>query len=130
MRTLLWTLVALLALVWTGGAWLGAQVLDWAGTWLAAGAPPGAADVIVQWRIPTWLVAWMDLAWLAAAHAALVAALDTLQGGWPGLAGALGWLLATWWVLWALGLAALLALAALLHRLLAPAQPAPAPGAA
>ena len=64
MKTLIWSLFALIALLWTGLAVLSVQLAEWALAAMAQGT--------AQWNpadLPAWLSIWLDPAWLQALQA-------------------------------------------------------------
>ena len=122
MKTLIWIIFALLASFWTGGAWLVVALTQWAAQLLSSGAAVDMAEAAARWSIPAWLGLWVDVSWIAAAHAALVSLLESARGGWPqlaGVAGASDWLVGGVWLVWGLGLLVMLLLAGGLHVLIA-----------
>jgi hypothetical protein len=116
LKVLLWTVTAALALLWSLGLWLAVQLMDvLMGLWPAAGLPavlPGQ----VNW--PAWLALWWPkeeldallsfLQWLASLLAHVVPSAATLHS----LVGMGVWLV------WGLGMSALLVVAVGLHVLL------------
>ncbi len=81
----------------------------------------GSADwvkQIAQWPMPAWLSPWFDAAALESIRAAMTAALEAFATGLPWLAPMLGWLVPLMWVLWALVVVCLLAVALGLSYLL------------
>lgn len=117
MKTIIWIVFALLAALWTGGAWLVAGLTQWAAQLLSSGGAVDVAEAAASWSIPAWLGLWVDMSWIAAAHTALVSLLESARGGWPMLADVSGWLVAGVWVVWGLGVGLLLLLAGGLHLL-------------
>ena len=129
MKMLVWVLFAVIAAVWTGGAWLTASALQWAAQALAGGQAVDWAAAMGSWSLPTWLVVGLDLGWLQSVQVFVVELIEGLHGAWPAFGQAVGWLVPVVWVVWALGLAMLLLLAGLGHWLAArsgrPAAPLP-----
>lgn len=128
MKLLIWAVTALLALMWTVGAWAVAALLGWVAS---SAAPADAAEwgrVLTEWPMPAWLTLWIDPATIHAALGGLAWTLEKLQSAWPGLQGVIGALVPLTWIVWGIGLAGLLALAGLVHwlvaRVRAPAAPA------
>jgi len=123
MKTLTWAVVAVLGLLWTGFMGAAGQLSAWLAEVVAQVGWPQAMSQAGQWPVPAWLAAWLDPAWLQPLQALWAQVFDWLGSAWPaasGMAGTLlSWLVPVLWVVWGLGLAMLIALAALLHWLLA-----------
>jgi hypothetical protein len=115
MKIALWAGFALLALLWTGGAALFAQLAGWAAQALASGSAADWGQTAAAIRLPAWLAFWVDAGWLSALQELTVALLDGLAAGGPWAGAVIGWLVPAVWVTWALGLAALLAMALFGH---------------
>ena len=111
MKVVLWSVFAVMALVWTGGAVLVAELVQWSAQAIAQadGAAIGAAAAGVQ--VPAWLGPWIDVErWVAVQQwvaGALAAASDAL----PAIGAAAGWLVPVVWVAWGVGLIVLVGLA-------------------
>lgn len=123
MKWLLWSVVALAALFWTGLVAVGAQLSDWLAGVVASGQAVEVARGAAQWPVPAWLGLWVDPAWVALLQQAWADAFTWLSdllpatAGWAG--GLLGWVAPLLWVVWALGLGLMLLLAGGLHWLMA-----------
>ncbi len=122
MRILVWIVFGSLAAIWTGMAWLLGAGLEWAGALLGSGAAVDWAQVVVNWPLPNWLLPWVDVGLLQSLQMALMHTLQALQGAWPGIGQAVGWLVPLVWVGWGLGLLVLLLLALLCHWLVGRSQ--------
>ena len=119
MRFALWAAVSVLALLWTGGAALVAELVDWAAREAAArGTDAAVASVAGAVTLPSWLGPWVDVSTWNAAVRAVSEAISAAQASLPALGSVLGWLVPVVWVFWGLGLALLLALAAGGHWLI------------
>lgn len=125
MKTAIWIVFGVLAVLWTGGAFVAAELTQWAAGLIASGAAVDLGKAMAQWPLPAWLAPWVDVTAFQAAQQAVVAALEWLRDAWPGLAWLVGWLVPVIWVLWALGLGMLLLLAGAGHWLAGRAQPQP-----
>lgn len=130
MKLLIWTLFGLLAALWTLGAWAAAALAGWLARVGAGGAAGEALPAITEWRLPAWLLQWVDVATLQALHSAAELALEALRGAGPWLGDALAWLQPLVWGTWALGLLLMLAGTAGLHWLLRAGAPATPPAQA
>ena len=104
MKWVVWTIGGVLAALWTGGLALVAQVADWAGGALTRA---GQAVVVAQ-PLPD-LPAWLG--------DAARQALQLVHSMLPAVGTATGWLEPLVWIVWGVGMVALLALAAGCHWL-------------
>lgn len=108
MKIVLWSLFALAALLWTGGAALMARLVQWSLQGLGTVDLSALGTATATIAVPPWLSPWTD----AGAWAALLQALGSLLAGaaalLPALGGLAGWLVPAVWVAWGLGLLALL----------------------
>ncbi|GLS16648.1 hypothetical protein [Hydrogenophaga electricum] len=133
MKTLIWSLTALLAVLWTGLAVLTHRVTDWLLGTLAAGALDQAAGSVgapTPPALPDWLAPWLDTATLAAWQALAADLLRGLSAVLPSGDAVMAWLGPLIGVGWGLGMALLLAVAGVLHWLAGrwnPARTAPGP---
>lgn len=108
----------LLLALWTGGALLFVALLQAAGSLLGDGAAVDWAALVTSWSLPSWVVPWVDTAWLQAVQMTMVELLDGVQGSWPALGRAIvDWGVPLVWTLWAIGTLMLLGLGWGLHRL-------------
>ena len=115
MKTAMWILSSLLALLWTGLAAVTAQVVGWAGQRLASSGTGTLGEAATAFALPSWLGPWVDTATWNAWVQAIAGAAAWLERAFPALGDAVGWLVPAVWVMWGLGLAALLALALVGH---------------
>jgi len=112
MKTLIWSLFALIALLWTGLAVLSVQLADWALAAMAQGT--------AQWNpadLPAWLSIWLDPAWLQALQALWADWVPALVSVLPSGDSLGQWITVLVWLCWGLGLIALLVGAVALHWL-------------
>jgi hypothetical protein len=128
MKTLVWVCAAVLALLWTAFAAVGASLVGWAGDVLASGGAAEWARVAAQWPTPGWLAWWIDPAAVKALQEALLWGLSLTQQALPWIGSAVGWLVPVVWLTWAVGLAVLLGLAGLAHVLVGRAGRIAVPG--
>lgn len=118
MKLILWGTVALLALLWTGGAALLAQLVQWSAQGLA-GIDGSAVDIAAAAAtLPAWLSPWIDAAAWAEMQQWLTAVLASASALMPSLGQVAGWLVPVVWVVWALGMLLLLGLAVIAALLL------------
>jgi hypothetical protein len=130
MKVLLWVCVAVLGLLWTGLAALGASLVGWGAGVLASGGAAEWARVAAQWPVPTWMSLWIDPDAVRAMQEALLWGLQALQQSLPWVASMVGWLVPLVWVIWGFGVLLLVVLAAGAHLLVARgARVLPRPGA-
>lgn len=123
MTWLLWSVCALLALLWTGTVAVGAELSDWLAAAVANGQAVDLAQTVGQWPVPDWLALWVDPAWLSLIQSAWADAFTWLSALLPATAGwaatLLTWVAPLLWGLWALGLVLMLLLTGGLHWLIA-----------
>lgn len=121
---LIWGVAAGLLLLWSGGAWALAALLEWAAGLVgaqaggAAGGIGEAARQAAELQLPRWLEPWLPGAALkdwSALIEALAPWVESLLGMAPALA---GWITPLIWLVWTLGALALLLLAAAASLLL------------
>ena len=118
MKIVLWLAFAVLALMWTGGAAVTAQLVAWSAGGLASGGAAEIGAVASAAAIPAWLTPWVDPAAWAALQKAVAGTLTTVSASLPMLGTAVGWLVPLVWTVWGLGLAVMLVLTVLAHWLI------------
>jgi hypothetical protein len=118
MKIALWIVFALLALLWTGGAAAVAQLVQWSAQGLAAGGAGSLGTIAAGAAVPSWLAAWIDPAAWNAAVQAISAALSSMAASLPSIGATVGWLVPVVWVIWGLGLVALIGVTLLASWLL------------
>ena len=117
---------ALLALLWTLFIAVSAALADWlAGQ---GGQLQGGMQALGQWPMPPWIGLWLDPALAEALRASVVWTVEALTAFMPWIMPLLEWVAPLLWVIWALGMAMLVALASvglfLISRLRRRAPPA------
>lgn len=117
MKIALWMGALLVALLWTGGAWVTASLIDWAAALIASGEAVGLGRAVADWPLPPWIGLWADAALIELLRDAAVWTLEALQATSPVAGGVIGWLVPVVWGVWGLGMAVILALAIGLHWL-------------
>lgn len=122
MKLLIWAGAALVALFWT----LMIVIMASLASWLAGSADQavGGLQAISQWPVPTWLALWVDPALLDPIKAMVVWGMDMLVTATPWLTPLLGWVAPLLWVVWAVVMLLLLAIAAGGHLLVGKLRPA------
>lgn len=129
MKAIIWSVFAFVALLWTAGAALLSQLIQWSAQGLVAAGGAATAGGALAIPMPPWLAPWLDAtAWstlLQGANEMLTAAAYVL----PTASNLVAWLVPAVWVVWALGLATLLGLTltgiGLMRRYTAPMQGRP-----
>ena len=117
MKFAIWTVFALLALCWTGMAAVSVQITDWLLATVATDAAGAAVSASAAWPVPAWLALFIDPQAVQALQLAWADAVQWLGAVLPSAGGLAGWLGAAIWIVWGLGLIALLVLAGVLHWL-------------
>jgi hypothetical protein len=116
MKKIIWIAFTLLIALWTGLVALALQLVNWILASIATAQVPGAALNLSQMAVPKWAAGLVDPAWLAAAQGGMEWVLQALVQVLPAVTG-LGSLVAVaGWVLWAIVVVGLLALALILTR--------------
>jgi len=118
MKIAIWGAFVFVALLWTGGAALLAQLVEWSAQGLTAGAATAIGTVVATASPPAWLSYWIDATRWAGAQEAVGNALTSLSGVLPAISDAVAWLVPAVWMIWGLGLLALAGLALLATALL------------
>jgi hypothetical protein len=111
MKILVWSVLGLLAALWTAAAWVAAELVGWAAAYVASGAAVELGRSVAQLPVPSWIAPWVDPQWIKAAQDAVLESLEALRaaGDWAGAG--LGWLVPGVWVLWGFGVLLMLVLA-------------------
>ncbi|MEK8030875.1 hypothetical protein AACH06_08630 [Ideonella sp. DXS29W] len=127
MKTLIWAVAGLLALLWTGLSAAVAAVLGWAGGAMGGAESAAVASSSALASLPPWLAGRIDPSVWAAVADAVMQGLQAAQSMLPLLSGLTGLLVPLVWIVWAIGLAGLLGLSALATWLVARALRLPHP---
>jgi hypothetical protein len=120
MKTLIWSLSALLALGWTGVVWVTHRVSAWLLGAVESGTLKDAGTTVAGLPLPPlpgWIAPWFDPAWLADWQAFGASLLGWLGDVLPSGDALMVWIGPLLWIGWGLGLITLLVLAALAHWL-------------
>jgi hypothetical protein len=122
MKLLMWASTALVALLWT----LMVAVTASLANWLAGSADQavGGLQAISQGPTPAWLALWLDPALLEPLKAMVVWGMDLLVTATPWLTPLLAWVAPLLWVVWAVVMLLLLAMAVGGHLLVGRLRPA------
>ncbi|MFC4274066.1 hypothetical protein [Achromobacter aloeverae] len=117
MKTIIWMIFGLLAIIWTGIVAMALKLVRWLLGSIGdvqvpvPTAPPTAAPP------PDWMPPWVDANWVHALQASIADALNHINHALPILNGLSGWLTVLGWFTWGVIMALLLVLALLLHWL-------------
>lgn len=120
MKTLIWSLTALLAALWTGFIAVVHQLTGWLLSAIDTGALQGAAGTVGGLAlppVPTWLEPWVDTTSIAALQSFVVSLVQWLGAVMPSADALMAWVGPLLWVGWAMVLVPMLAIAGLLHWL-------------
>lgn len=118
MKALVWAFAGVLAVVWTSALALVAVAVEWAGQTLQRTGAAPVPTLSLPTELPSWVKVWVDPGEWAVVVQGAQQALGAVQGWLPGIAGATGLLEGLVWVVWGVGMLALLAAAAGAHWLL------------
>ena len=122
MKSLLWIGIGLVAVFWTVLIAVSASLANWlAGS---ADKAAGKLEAIAQWPAPAWLSLWLDPALLQPIKDMTVWGMNLLITATPWLTPLLGWVAPLLWVVWAVVMLILVALAVGGHLLVGKLRPA------
>ncbi|MFN3295380.1 hypothetical protein [Caldimonas sp.] len=117
MRVVIWAAWTVLAALWTLGAWVLAELVQWSVQAINAAEAGRAAQAVLQAPLPPWLGVWIDPAWLELLRSQLQWLIEAGQAIMPAVGAVAGWLAPLVWIGWGLGMLTLLALAVGAHWL-------------
>lgn len=120
MKTLIWSLTALLAALWTGFIAVVHQLTGWLLSAIDTGSLQGAVGTVGGLAlppVPAWLEPWIDTASIAALQSFVVSLVEWLGAVMPSGDALMAWVGPLLWVGWGLVLVPMLAIAGLLHWL-------------
>jgi hypothetical protein len=115
MRTLIWAIAAIVAVLVTLTVLVLASAIGW-----LVDLTPGALESVgrvAQWPVPAWLALWVDPAQVEQMLGMVSKWLQSLATYAPWLSSLLGWIVPVLWIFWALVMLCLLAVAGLVHAL-------------
>jgi hypothetical protein len=107
-KWIIWTIVGVLAALWTGTLATLAVAAGWTATTLQQAAPSAQQ---LPANLPAWLAGWVDPAVWTAMVEATQQALKTVESMLPAVGTATGWLEPLTWIVWGVGMFALLSVA-------------------
>ena len=125
MKLLMWAGVVVVALLWTGMIAVMASLAT--GLVGSADQAVGGLQAISQWPMPAWLALWVDPALLEPIKAMVAGGMDLLVTATAWLTPLLAWIAPLLWVVWALVMVLLLAIAVAGHLLVGKLRPANSP---
>ena len=113
MKLLIWAGTLLVAVFWTLTIALTASLSNWLAT--SSDKAVGGLQTITQWPTPPWLALWVDPALLAPLKDLVVWSVNLLVMAGPWLTPLLDWVAPLLWVVWAVVMLLLLAVAGGAH---------------
>ena len=117
MKIIVWTVFGVLALVWTLGALIVVELVQWGAQFIASGAATELGRSAAQWPAPAWLALWLDPPTIKAVQEGLLTGFEAFRSALPWVGSAVGWLVPLVWISWGVGVALLLAMAGGAHWL-------------
>ena len=121
MRTLIWSLTALMAAIWTSFVAFAYQLAAWLLSAIHIGSLQGAAGSVGALPLPPmpdWMTQWIDPATALDLQSLVVSVLRWLGAVTPSGEALMAWVGPLLWLGWALVLVLMLAIAAFLHLLI------------
>ncbi len=111
MKIFIWMAFGVLAVLWTLGALIVVELVQWGAQFIASGAATEAGRSAAQWPAPAWLALWLDPAAIKAAQEGLLTGFEAFRSALPWVGSAIGWLVPLVWISWGIGVALLLTMA-------------------
>ena len=111
MKIFIWMAFGVLAVLWTLGALIVVELVQWGAQALASGAATELGRSVGQWPAPAWLALWLDPAAIKAAQEGLLTGFEAFRSALPWVGSAIGWLVPLVWISWGIGVALLLTMA-------------------
>ena len=106
-----WVVWAVLAALWTLGAVVTVEFMQWALGFLSSDEARELGRAVGEWPAPRWMEIWIDPVWMARLQSFAQWLIETARESLPVLGVAVGWLVPLVWVGWGLGLVLMLAVA-------------------
>lgn len=103
MRLVIWSVFGLLAVLWTAGAWIAAELAQWVAQFVGTGAASQWGTAAATWPVPGWVALWVDPAWIQGLQSATLWTVEAMRDALPFLGSALGWVTPLVWGVWAVG---------------------------
>lgn len=117
MKIIVWTAFGAMAVVWTLGALIVVELVQWGAQFIASGAATELGRSAAQWPGPAWLTLWLDPAVIKAMQEGMLTGIEAFRSALPWIGSAVGWLVPLVWISWGIGVALLLAMAGGAHWL-------------
>ncbi|OWQ88610.1 hypothetical protein CDN99_17375 [Roseateles aquatilis] len=117
MKTFLWSVAGLFALLWSGLAWAAASLVRWTVEALSTGQAVELGKAATEFKFPAWVEPFLDTGLLTMLQGFVQWLLEIAGNGAPMAGAAVGWLVPVVWIVWAVGLTVLLGIAVVLHYL-------------
>ncbi|WP_233238191.1 hypothetical protein [Bordetella sp. LUAb4] len=117
MKTIIWVIFGLLAIIWTGIVSMTLKLVHWLLGSIGDVRVPVPTAPSTAAPMPDWMPPWIDTSWVHALQAGIADTLNHINQALPILNGLSGWLTVLGWFTWGLIMALLLVLALLLHWL-------------
>ena len=117
MKIILWAAFGVLAVLWTLGALIVVELVQWGAQFIASGAAVELGRSAAQWPTPAWLALLLDPPAIKAAQEGLLTGFKAIHSALPWIASTLGWLVPLVWISWGIGVALLLAMTGGAHWL-------------
>lgn len=124
MKTAVWVIFSVTALLWTAGTFIVVKLTQWGTQLLATASFDQLNNNVAQWPVPESLPLWFDPAAILSLQQMALFSLDALRNAMPYMSTMMGWLVPVIWVVWAFGLLGLLAMAGGAHWLASRTMPA------
>ncbi|WP_343635137.1 hypothetical protein [Roseateles sp.] len=118
MKTFLWSVTGLFALLWSGLAWIAASLVRWTVEALSTGRAAELGKAAVEFKFPGWVEPFLDTGLLEFAQDVVRWLMEMAGAGAPMAGTAIGWLVPVVWIGWALGLTVLIVIALVLNQLI------------
>lgn len=118
MKTMLWSLTGVFALVWSGLAWAAAGLVRWTVEALSTGRATELGKAAVEFKFPAWAEPFLDTGLLEMLQSFVRWLMEMAGTGAPMAGTAIGWLVPVVWITWAFGLTVLIVIALLLNHLI------------
>ena len=117
MKRAVWIVCAVVAVAWTLGAVLTAELVGWAAEALGSGGAADLGRALLGSPVPAWLSVWADPAWIEAGRVGAARLLQSISDSLPYVGSALGWMTPVVWTIWGLGIVLVLTVAGVVHTL-------------
>ena len=123
MKKIVWITFAALTAIWTGLVTAALQLMHWVLATIGAVQLPPGADGVATTPELAWLAPWLGPLGMQSLQDGVLATVQGFNAIIPAAAGLGSWIAVLVWIVWGLGVAGLLILALLLHKLAGRRQP-------